>query len=255
MVGIAGIVIGLIQNGVSMWVSYVDEPKTTVVERNYDPYEFEAETLAATGESYQTELRQGTYQVGVHIPEGVYTVNLLEGYGIIDVEDDKNGIYFGRTFGDDEKYDEVHTLEDVRLHQGAVLKVGDSVKLELISENAQPQKMVSFDNPLLEGNTAERIALKKGRFYVAGKDFPAGVYDVSTDKDWGIFKYRIPTENEYVEDGFYDYSEILDVDELGKIYLNIILPEGTEVSTEETDMYLTPSWIIGSEDYRSYYPE
>ena len=254
IVAIVIAVIGVMQNVIGdMNEEY--ESHQEIEAEEYDPYEYETEALAEEGDFFETELYQGAYLAGVHIPEGKYTVELLEGYGNLSIQDNENGIYIWQSFGDDEEYGEVFTMTDVRLHQGAKIEIRDSVKLRFTSANAQTEKMQPQGNPLITGNKTERIELKVGQSYVVGEDFPAGVYDVSTENGWGSLNYTIPTENEYTEEGVYSYGVFLDSEDLRETYQNLVLPEGANVTVEEKDMFLTPSPVIGSEDYRSYYDE
>ena len=47
----------------------------------YDEYQFAKRQLSETGEAYDEVLTGGYYEVGVHIPEGIYTVEAQSGRG------------------------------------------------------------------------------------------------------------------------------------------------------------------------------
>ena len=49
------------------------------------------------GEGFAGAFAGGVYKVGVHIPEGIYEIQILKGIGGIDVKDDENAIYIYNT--------------------------------------------------------------------------------------------------------------------------------------------------------------
>lgn len=214
----------------------------------YDPYEYLDRELPETGDFFEIELTEGEYLVGVHLPEGTYRAELVEGSGGIDVEDDENGIYLWENFGTDPDYDEVTEMDDIRLFQGARVEINRDMTLKLTTENGQTDRMEAIPNPLTEEYT-----LEAGHERTAGEDFPSGVYDIQVQSDWALFCYNIPTEKEYVESGMYERSLLLDADENNGIYRNLVLPEGTVISSDDAEFVLTPSEVIGTMDYSDYY--
>lgn len=214
----------------------------------YNPYEYLDRELAETGDSFEIELTEGAYLVGVHLPEGTYKAELVEGSGGIDVEDNANGIYLWENFGTDPDYDEVTEMDDLRLFQGARVEINRGVTLKLTTENGQTDKMEAIPNPLTEEYT-----LEVGRERTAGEDFPAGVYDVQVKSDWALFDYNVPTEKDYVENGMYERSLWLEADENNGVYRNLVLTEGTVICSEDEEIVLIPSEIIGTMDYSDYY--
>lgn len=218
------------------------------VEYDYDPYEYLEKELPAEGEYFETELTPGEYLVGVHLPEGNYSAELLEGSGGLDVEDDENGIYLWESFGTDPEYDEVTEMEDIRLFQGAKVRISSDVKLKIATENGQTEAMSGIPNTL-----TDECILKVGRELTAGEDFLSGVYDVQVKSGWAVLVYKVPTDEDYVENGMYERSLWLDADESDGIYRNLVLPKGTVISTEEEEIVLTPSEVISPMDYTDYY--
>ncbi len=211
-------------------------------------YEFVERELPESGEDFETELRQGEYLVGVHLPEGAYTAELQEGNGNFSVDDFKNGIYLWQAFGTDTEYDEAEYMEDIRLYQGARISVTDGVVLKLRTENGQTEQMEATDNPLTKD-----VSLKKDETMAVGEDCPAGVYDLSAKKEdtWALLRCRIPDES--YEDGYYERSYWISGEEWDDRYRNIYLSEGMEITAEESPLVLTPSETVGTGDYDEYY--
>ncbi len=208
-----------------------------------EPYEKE---MPETGEHYEIELEQGEYLAGVHFPEGKYTARLLEGRGGLSVDDFENGIYLWQSFGPDEEYEEVESLEDIRLYTGARLQLNDSARLLLTTENGQTEAMEAVENPLTEAFT-----LKKDKTMEVGEDIPAGVYDLHVASKWAVLRCRIPDDS--YEEGYYENSYMLGGEDWGDTYRNLYLKDGYEITAEENTLELTPSRMIGSGDYDEYY--
>lgn len=217
--------------------------------------------LKEKGAFYETQLVQGDYLVGVHIPEGKYTIELMEGDGRIQVSDMEHNIYVYEFFSekDEAGIDSITECEDVKLFAGVTLKVvSPGVRLRFSSENAQLNEMTGMKNPL-----TEQVHLKEGEKLTAGKDFEAGVYDLyyagTTERESGIFKWLVPdtvtekarkeydayTGRAYVKDRLRGIS--------GLHYCNIVLPEDTLIYAEGVGVRLVPSEMIVSEDYTSAY--
>lgn len=249
----AGIIIiviaGAVVNGIeehfqeSSSVYYEDE-----ITYETDPYQYAEYELSEDGEFYETELEPGEYVVGVHLPEGTYLVELMDGNGSFNVSDYTNSIYLWEYFGEEEDY-EVTGVTDVRLYTGAKLNVNDNVKLKFTTENGQTEKMDFAENPL-----AESVTLTQERMLTAGLDFEAGVYDAEISSGWATLDYEVPTDAEYVENGVNSRTVWLDASGRDRIYHNIVLPAGTTISTDaEEKILLTPSKYIGTMGYAEYY--
>ena len=220
------------------------ESRTEVV--NVGPYEYVERELSETGEHYETELGQGEYLVGVHLPEGRYTAELLEGRGGLSLEDMENGIYIWQSFGTDAEYDEIQILEDVRLYTGAHVTIKDPVLLKLTTENGQTDDLDKTENPLTES-----VKLEKDESLEVGEEIVPGVYDLHAESGWSVLRCRI-LDDAY-EDGYYEISYWLSGEEMDDIYKNIYLKEDTVVTAEESTLELTPSPMIGTGDYGEYY--
>ena len=218
-------------------------------EYEYDPYEYVEAELSETGEVYDVELTSGEYVVGVHLPEGNYTASMNEEDGYINVSDDENGIYLYQAFGYEEEYDEVTEMDDIRLFEGAILNVSGDGSFSFHTDTAQTQDMSPEPNPLTES-----VQLSTGGTYVAGEDFPEGVYDVVAE-EWTSVEYSVYLGEIYEDDelNYWQNSLWFSVDNGEDSYRNVVLPAGTEISTDTAAVTLVPSEVIRSTDYDSYY--
>ncbi len=219
----------------------------------YDPYEYLEKALKETGDHFEGTYTGGEYIVGVHIPEGQYRVELLEGSGSVSLEDNENNIYFSKYFSDGDE-NSVTEIEDFRLFTGARVNIYTQLKVRLVSENAQVTDMQQgIANPL-----TEKVELQ-GEM-VAGRDFKAGVYDVTfrlpdgEKYGMGYMKYIVPgtVSKEDVEEYEASTGRVM-LGEEEEVYHNLVLPEGTVLKVEEGIILLSPSEMIGSEDYAAYY--
>lgn len=237
------------------------------MERNYqvedesDPYAQTDAVLKEKGAFYENQLVQGEYVVGVHIPEGKYTIELMEGYGGMQVLDMEHNIYVYEFFSEEYEAgtDFITECEDVRLFAGATVKILSSgVRLRFSSENAQIEEMTGIKNPL-----TEQVHLKAGEKLRAGKDFEAGVYNLyyegTKESEYGTFAWLVPgTVTEEARKEYDAYTEVVFVEdrlsEVGGLHCcNIVLPEDTVIYSKGVGVRLVPSEVIVSEDYASAY--
>lgn len=234
------LIIGLCIDGVSRFkeeVIYENHP-----DQEYNFYENVTYDLPNEGDTFEIELSAGNYKIGAHIPEGIYLLERIEGSGICKVNDRKNGIHANWWLSDFEeslKDGAVQSAEDVRLYEGGYFKVDDGLKIRLTSECAQVGKLI----PLIENPISEEKHVKEGENYTAGVDFPAGIYEFRSEKNYV-----------WIEITYEEYSDIYGVfeeDEDG--FKNIYFPEGTVVSGGGGSGVLVPADMIESEDYTSYY--
>ena len=208
----------------------------------YDPYELASRELSETGEYYETALEAGIYKGGVHIPEGSYTVTLESGTGSLSLEDPENAIYLNYHFG----YEgEAETAEDIRIYRGAILTVGEKGVLRFQSENAR-MDLTGLPNPLSG-------TWRRSEGFEAGREVPAGVYDITCIEGVGILDYDVDHS-----EGYASYEGMMieaDSEDVPRVIRNVVLPEGTYVNIEGMTLELTPSETIESGDYDSFYPE
>ncbi|MGC4019019.1 MAG: hypothetical protein QM793_07185 [Muricomes sp.] len=226
------------------------EPIQTETDTTSTPYDYVTYELSDEGDEFEIVLEPGEYKVGVHIPEGTYEVFLEAGTGSVSVQEHENYIYMGQSFGDNEEYNQVKEWPDVRLYQGATFDVSGDVSLRLYTENAQNDKMSSYENPL-----TKEVKLPKGKTLIAGEDFPEGVYDFQAIFEWTGISYTIPLHTDYENEelNFLNKSQGVFPDDQDVVYRNVVLTKGTSICAKDADAMLVPSELIESEDYDSYY--
>lgn len=210
----------------------------------YDPYAYVTKEEPEGGESYTGQFTQGEYVVGVHIPEGTYTMTSDDGsFMSLSLEDNENGIYLYESV--DEETSEV---DDLRLFRDAVVSVSGEGYLILSADNAQTDQMWSVSNPL-----SEKVRIEGGQTVTAGTDFPEGVYDLKAMEGYGGPSVSIYDGEGNVLRNFYPW--LYDMSETECTYKNMVLPAGAviENSDEELTLELIPSEQISSEDYQEYY--
>ena len=223
---------------------------------DYDPYGSVTREIPAAGETYSTVLGNGIYRVGVHIPEGIYRAELLEGSGMIQIIDDENSIYYNVFFGTETDYDQVPEEGDIRLYNGAALNVDSRVILRFTTENAQPLTQTIEENPL-----SDPVSLEAGTYISGDETIPEGIYDitaVSTPEDeYGYSSVTLIYPNgssEYLWVDSQEYAPFSDeYTDIGA--KNIVIPGGTEVSIEYGSITLTPSDGYYNVDYTQYTSE
>lgn len=225
-----------------------------------DAYDEVPRALSDTGEVYENTLESGKYIVGVHIPEGTYTLKGNE--GSFTLKDRENQISIYEILDDNAG---IGTIEDIRCYAGAILEIeaGDSEgMINIYSENAQTASMTGTANPLTEPVTV-------GDGAVAGVDFPAGTYDLvmepETISDNIYFGYIVPgTVDESSYEDVYDATDHITIWSSEKtVCRNLYLPEGTRLVMEgiadtndenakAQSVNLVPSGTI-AENYDGYY--
>lgn len=234
------------------WSVYGDEELEKVEEEidyNEHLYDFVTRELSEEGEVYEEELSSGQYIVGVHIPEGTYQVIKTSDqtdieYGYLIVDDFENSIYLGEDFTDPGT-----ELSDVRCYSGAVIRISGVGNLHFYSENAQVDTMTGMANPLTE-------AVEVQNEFVAGVDFPAGVYDIVEQENPNLhvdFTYVLPQEwRQEIEDEGFSYQEEflwITAENGPYIYRNLWLPEGTTLTIRGSEkLHLEPSVIVPEEE-------
>ena len=143
-------------------------------------------------------------------------------------------------------------LKDLRLYDGALVKIDteNGNTITLFTGNAQIENMHKMENPVTEtviiSGKTDGVAAK------AGKDFPAGVYDLKATKGMGEVVITV-YDNEGEE---YENKYMYLVSGAQDGYRNLVLPENAEVSfqmPQSLELTLTPSEYISSSNYLKYY--
>lgn len=219
----------------------------------HDPYAFVTRDIPEDGAAYETVLGTGVYQTGIHIPEGIYRAELLEGTGSIHISDNENSIYDYTYFGTDEEYDEVTAMDDIRLYNGAQLTVDSGVLIRLSTDNAQP--LTGEPYPAASSGL---FFLPEGNYTAGGEEIPEGIYDISIDTDendpYGYASITLIYPNGSSDYFWADSPEsAVSADGCSSAGVkNVVIPDGTEISVEYGDIILTPGQACYDVDYADY---
>ncbi len=218
------------------------------VEYDYDPYAWVSDEMPEYGDTYSMYLEAGIYEVGHHIPMGIYQIDIVsDNSGIVEVYDEWNEIFLSEFL---DPYGENTSMTDVMLFDGAYLVVYSGTEVTLVTDNAQPITVLGSLN-----ESQEPINLT-GQL-VAAKDFEPGTYNI-------VYK---PIEDEYsfvdiiVKMDEQDYGFHMSFDsEMGEeVFYNVPLPEGAIIEVDEEyfegveSLYLVPSEMTSDTDLESFY--
>lgn len=152
------------------------------------------EEISTETYNYEQYLEPGYYTVGVHIPEGTYDIEILDGnYGDIEIYEYIDGIVMMKDFyfldGD---YEDQSYVEALYLEEGDILSISPNLGIMISS-----YEELTFVDLYVENNPLSQTYMVTGSA-VAGVDFPAGVYDIY---------YEPYLEDEYGTVGFSIWSE------------------------------------------------
>lgn len=210
-----------------------------------DIYEYAPYSLDIAGESFTARLEAGTYRVGQQLPEGIYTASTADEWIYLHLSDTGNSIY-GSWYMDindtGAEGEEKYQAYDIRLYQGAVIEIEGDGELILVTHNAQMGKMLEGKrNPLLDEIDEIRLGEET---LTAGKDFPAGMYDVQMvngdnailnheSEELGTAWYYLDMEDSYIADGRRNFR----IEEGDRVWLDM------EFGREDTEVVLRPAEI------------
>jgi hypothetical protein len=124
----------------------------------------------------------------------------------------------------------IDTFNNAKLDIGIVLSINGNLVLNLQTDQADTSKMIERNNTL-----TKTIPLSSGN-YTAGKDFPAGVYDVIATKGSG----NISSSNLY-KGGLNEVMGIESNDFTIKEFKHAIFDEGVTLSISGVSIKLVPS--------------
>ena len=185
----------------------------------------------------------GYYKGGIHLPEGVYTVELVDGDGAFTLYDSDNyiSVYYSTSEFED-------STQEIRLHNGGIITVSGTAVFNATTENAQPLLAVA------ENENTESYKLSSGKSLTGGVDIPVGSYDVIAKNKYGNFDYQFVDEYDEIRsdswylnvDGEYDPSS----------FANLVIQDGMEISIpseSELVIELVPSLTVSTEGYDDYY--
>lgn len=214
----------------------------------YNPFDAVEEALNAEGETWEGEIAAGMYMVGADLPEGEYEVVMSEG-STFEVFDASHNLFAHESFSYEKQ-----KLTGVKLFRGAILCVDGMNAVRFMTENGQVQEMTGrVENP-------NQITQEISGEAVAGKDFPAGTYDIlAQGEKSGIFRYEIPIDDGERDSYSYSFSVLMEKNatqeypDYCSVYKNVVLPEGSVISTDSFTVILESSQEIIGEDESSFY--
>lgn len=225
----------------------ISELSYGIREEVFPEYEFTPEEDFVLGDDYYYEymLGEGFYEIGIHLPEGEYTISMDNSdYASVDLYE-FDGEYWGNT---DFWYFDAYNGETV--HE-VWFEAGDYI---VINSKEELRFSTWWDE---EYDADNQIFVEEYETYyvsgtvVAGQDIPAGVYDI----------YYIPYsewESGYVHlnlDKFTEYGGEIPVyfeAASGEGYFyNVPLMPGTVLEVDEglAGVNLIPSYVIGQQMY------
>ena len=218
-------------------VSFIDKEESAEAKPQKNNNQTKVETEAKyTPIVADLTLGGGHYVVGVDIPAGVYDITAVSGGGNVNSTNSFRG-GINAIMGVAEKNSDgsdlyQQTYKNISLPEGETLTISRVVVNLHCSEASgaplQPRNQVGL----------KEVELGNGHF-VAGKDFPAGVYDIVAISGRG----NVSSDNAY--DG--GLNEIMGVAEKDdddwcvQEYLHVLLDEGVTINISRVSIKLIPS--------------
>lgn len=214
-------------------------------------YEDAAYSLEKTEDSFSVKLSSGRYIVGLDLPEGNYTMTGAgDDLSFSAINDVQNiSIYEQVTNKKTLEADRFCKVKNVRLYQGSLVEVSGKGYISCKTSDANLKKM---GEP--RGNSLSQEVEVSG-VMTAGKDFPAGTYDIVAVNGEGEVNYTFEQDK---DDEYGAHSVWLSKDPQGEDpdkYMNMELIEGTEIevlSEGDLQVKLVPSKRIRPENVPVY---
>ena len=177
---------------------------------------------------YDAELGSGNYTSGVDFPAGIYNFTAIKGGGNVSSDNlYEGGINAIMGVKDDDFYQKEYA--NIYLPYGTKLSIS-GVTIQIHSDSASGMPLTQREQQL-----TEEISLGNGNF-VAGTDFPAGVYDIVAVSGGG----NVSSDN-LLDGGINAILGVKDDDFYIKEYKNIELPSGTTLKVDRVKIKLIPS--------------
>ena len=178
---------------------------------------------------YDRELGSGYYTAGIDFPAGTYDIEAISGNGNVSSDNMYDG-GLNAIMGvkEDEMYQKSYS--NISLPKDTVLSVYGGVTIKIHSDSASGEALTPREQP----NT-EEVELGNGNF-VAGTDFPAGVYDIVAVSGSG----NVSSDNMF-EGGLNAIMGTKKSDLYEKEYKNIDLAEGVTLKVDGVKIKLVPS--------------
>lgn len=187
--------------------------------------------------SVSMKLSSGHYVSGTDFPPGKYDIVAVKGGGnVMSSNMYRGGInaIMGTKEMNQQGLDiyeqEYHNID---LPKGVTLSIS-GVTVELTCDKASGEPLTPRKQQI-----TETVTLKNGHF-VAGDDFPAGIYDIKAVAGGGnVMSDNMMNGGINAILGTADMNDLIDMYELE--YKNISLPSGTTLSVDGVTITLTPS--------------
>lgn len=186
--------------------------------------------------AFEQEFSSGHYTAGVDFPSGKYDIVAVSGGGNVSSSNQFSG-GINAVMGTEDKNDVIDMYEqeykNINLPDGEVLSIS-GVTVRISSDSASGAPLTPRSQEITES-----VDLGNGNF-VAGEDFPAGVYNIVAVSGGG----NVSSSNLYngginAVMGTADQNAMLDMYE--QEYKNIDLPEGTTLTVSGVQIQLVPS--------------
>ena len=186
--------------------------------------------------AFDQEFSSGNYTAGVDFPAGKYDIVAVSGGGNVSSSNAFSG-GINAVMGTEEQNEVADMYEqeykNIDLPEGVVLSIS-GVTVRLTCDDASGAPLTPRNQEI-----TETVDLGNGNF-VAGEDFPAGVYNIVAVSGGG----NVSSSNLYDGGinailGTEDQNELMDMYE--QEYKNIDLPEGTTLTIDGVQVQLVPS--------------
>ena len=189
-------------------------------------------------EPYHVDFRltTGHHIAGIDFPAGTYNIRAIEWRGTVTSSNGAINADMGTIdYNTDGRNTYTQEVDAVELPYGTRISLSGGVRLRLTCDDADPTPLESRNQEI-----TEQIALSAGT-YIAGQDFPAGMYDFTST--YGVGN----VESSNMHDG--GISEVMGTtwriaegfDYCDQNCQNVELPEGTELRISGVELLLIPS--------------
>ena len=219
----------------------------------HDPYKYVTYDLSEKGEHFETELTAGEYIVGVDLPEGIYKISSVNEKNSLMIRNRKQEISEYDFYKiDAEKDDDFYkTSMEVHLYQGTYLKIDYNGILKFETETGQTK----IQEKRVRNSLNKSVLVKKTM--TAGKDFPAGTYDIYCLNGRGTVQTKYQAEKdgyEYTEEYYLEKSKENSSLSYPEVQKQVYFYPGMKVILDKksVDIKLVPSKNVVPEGFKIY---
>ena len=186
--------------------------------------------------SFEQEFSSGSYTAGIDFPAGKYDIVAVSGGGNVSSSNAFDG-GINAVMGTEDK----NELMDMYEQEYSNIDLPDGTTLTISGVTVRLTSDAASGDPLTPRNQeiTETVDLGNGNF-VAGEDFPAGVYNIVAVSGAG----NVSSDNMYSGGlnammGTEEENQLMDMCE--QEYKNIDLPDGTTLTISGVQIQLVPS--------------